>query len=158
MHENPSGNLQTEHEHLVSKGKKLAHLISAQLIARSEAWVAYRSIYCPSMTYSLPSTSFTRRELASIQRSPIRALLSAMGYNRNMPLEAVYGPISIGGIGLQHLYVAQGCQKISALLQHIRQHSRLGKMMWTLIQWTQVTAGVGFAILTEPWRHIPHIS
>ena len=48
------------------------------LIARSEAWVAYRSIYRPSMSYSLVCTSFTKRELANIQRSPIRALLSTM--------------------------------------------------------------------------------
>jgi hypothetical protein len=73
-----------------------------------------------------------------------------------MPLQVVFGPTSIGGLGLRHLYVEQGCQKTSALLQHIRQHSRLGKMMWTAIQWTQVTAGVGFAVLAEPWRYIPH--
>jgi hypothetical protein len=108
------------------------------------------------MSYSLPSTSFTRRELANIQSSLIRALLSAMGFNRNMPREVVFGPTSIGGIGLWHLYVEQGCPKTSALLQHIRQHSRLSKMMWTAIQWNQVTAGVGFAILTEPWRSLPH--
>jgi hypothetical protein len=28
--------------------------------------------------------------------------------------------------------------------------------MCMLIQWTQVTVGVGFAILTEPWRSLPH--
>jgi hypothetical protein len=115
---------------------------------RSDAWLAYRSIDLPSMSYSLPSTSFTRRELATIQRSPIRALLSAIVFNQNMPLEIV------GGLGLRYLYVEQGCQKTSALLQHIRQHSRLGKMMWTVIQWTQVT--VGFAVLAEPWRFLPH--
>jgi hypothetical protein len=109
-----------------------------------------------SMSYSLPSTSFTMRELANIQSSPIRALLSIMGFNRNMPREVVFGPTSIGGIGLQYLYVEQGCQKTSAILQHIRQHSRLGKMMWTAIQWNQVTAGVGCAILTEPPRSLPH--
>jgi hypothetical protein len=85
--------------------KKMAHLISAQLIARSEAWLAHRSIYLPSMSYSLPSSSFTRRELATVQRRPVRALLSAMGFNRNMPLQVVFGPTSIGGLGLRHLYV-----------------------------------------------------
>jgi hypothetical protein len=49
-------------------------MTSAQLIARPEGWIAYRSIYLPSMSYSPMSTSFTRRELATIQRSPIRAL------------------------------------------------------------------------------------
>jgi hypothetical protein len=93
----------------------MAHLISAQLIARHEAWLAHRSIYLPSMSYSLPSTSFTRRELANIQSSPIRALLSAMGFSRNMPREVVFGPNATRGIGLRHLHVEQGCQKTSAL-------------------------------------------
>jgi hypothetical protein len=52
VHENPSGNLQTECDHFVSKGKKMAHLISAELIARSEGWLAYRSIYLPSMSWT----------------------------------------------------------------------------------------------------------
>jgi hypothetical protein len=134
----------------------MAHLISARLITRFEAWTAYRSIYLLSMSYSLPSTSFNRRELDRVQSSPIRAILAAMGFNRNMPREVVFGPISNGGIGLRHLYVEQGCQKIFALLQHIRRHSRLGQMMRCLLQWTQVTAGVGFPVHAEPWRDLPH--
>jgi hypothetical protein len=27
---------------------------------------------------------------------------------------------------------------------------------WTLLKWTQVTAGVGFAILDEAWGYLPH--
>jgi hypothetical protein len=144
VHENPSSNLQTEFEHLLSKGKKMSHLISAQFITRTEAWTAYRSIYLLSMSYSFPRTSFNRRELAKVQSRPINAQLSAMAFNRNMPREVVFGPTSNGGIGLRHLYVEQGCQKMSALLQHIQQHSQLGKIMWYLLQWTQVNAGVGF--------------
>jgi hypothetical protein len=104
----------------------MSHLISAQLITRHEGWLPFRSIYLPSMGYSLSSTSFPRRALAKIQSSPIRALLPAMGFNRIMPLEVVFGPNSIGGIGLR-LYVGQGCQKTSSLLQYARQNSRLGK-------------------------------
>jgi hypothetical protein len=29
-------------------------------------------------------------------------------------------------------------------------------MMWIAFQWAQVTAGVGFALLAEPWRLISH--
>jgi hypothetical protein len=134
----------------------MAQLISAQSITRSDAWTAYRSIYLSSIGYILPSTSFNQRELAKIQSSPIRALLPAMGFNRNMPLQVVFGPHSHGDIGLRYLYVEQGYQKASALLQHIRQHSRLGQMMWIAIQWAQVTAGVGFALLAEPWRLLSH--
>jgi hypothetical protein len=79
VHENPAGNYQTEYKHLLSKGQNMAQLLSAQLITRSDAWTAYRSIYLPSISYGLPSTSFNQRELSKIQSSPIRALLPAMG-------------------------------------------------------------------------------
>jgi hypothetical protein len=73
-------------------------------IKRSDGWIAYRSIYLASMSYSLPTTSFTRKELATIQRGPIQVLLSATGFNRNVPLvEVVFGPAYLGGIGLRHL-------------------------------------------------------
>jgi hypothetical protein len=156
VHKNPAGNYQTEHKHLLSKGQNMAQLISAQSIKRSDGWLAFRSIYLASMSYSLPTTSFTRQELATIHRGPIQVLLFAMGFNRNMPLEVAFGPSHLGGIGLRHLYVEQGYLKISALLRRMRQNSRLGQMIWIAIQWTQVTAGVGFALLAEPGRFLPH--
>jgi hypothetical protein len=105
------------------------------------------------MSYSLPTTSFTRQELATIQRGPIQVLLSAI--NRNMPLDVVFGPARLGDIGLRHLYVEQVYLKTSALLRHKRQNSRLGQMIWLAIQWTQVTAGVGFALLAEHGWFLP---
>jgi hypothetical protein len=62
-----------------------------------------------------------------------------------MTARVVFGPTSIGGLGLRHSYVEQGLPKTSALLQHIRQNGRLGQMMWTTLQWTQVTVGVGLS-------------
>jgi hypothetical protein len=47
-----------------------------------------------------PPTTFTRQELATIQRSSIHVLLSAVGFNRNMLLAVVFRPASFGGIGL----------------------------------------------------------
>jgi hypothetical protein len=99
----------------------MAQLISAQSTKRSDGWLAYRSIYLASMSYSLPTTGFTRQELATIQRGPLQVLLSVMGFNRDMPLEVVFGPAHLGGIGLRHLYVEQRYVKTSPLLRHIRQ-------------------------------------
>jgi hypothetical protein len=59
----------------------MAQLIQAQSFTRSEAWAASRGIYLPSMPYSLPVTSFTRQEVATIQRIPTQVLLSELGLN-----------------------------------------------------------------------------
>jgi membrane protein required for beta-lactamase induction len=73
-----------------------------------------------------------------------------------MPLEVVYGLAYLGGVGLRHLSIEQGYHETSALLDHIRQNCRLGQMIWIAIQWTQVTAGMGFALLGAPERFLPH--
>jgi hypothetical protein len=91
VHENPASIYKTEYAHLLAKGNNVAQLISAHAITRPDAWIAYRSMYLPSHSYSLPSTSFTRQDLATIQRSSIHVLLSAMGFNNNMPLALVFG-------------------------------------------------------------------
>jgi hypothetical protein len=41
-------------------------------------------------------------------------------------------------------------------IEKLHVHGRLGQMMWIAIQWAQVTAGVGFALLGEPVRFLPH--
>jgi hypothetical protein len=78
-----------------------------------------------------------------------------MGLNTNMPLAVVFGPAYLGRVGLRYLYVGQGCLKTSALIEHIQQNGCLGQMMWTAIQWAQVAAGVGFALLGKPERFPP---
>jgi hypothetical protein len=62
----------------------MAQLTSAQAITRFEAWTVYQNIHLSSMRYSLPTTNFTRQEVATIQRSPIQFLLSTMGFNRKL--------------------------------------------------------------------------
>jgi hypothetical protein len=106
VHENPAGICKTEYTHLVTKGQKMAQLISAQSITCSEAWTAYRSIYLPSMRCNLPATSFTRQDLATIQRSPIQVLLSVMGFNRKIPLAVVLGPAYLGGASAYVVYTS----------------------------------------------------
>ena len=87
--EDLSGNNAGERERLQTKASKMAQLISAGSLTRSDASVLYRSVYLGSMGYSLPVTTFTEKELSKIQGAPVQALLSGMGYNRNMPKEVV---------------------------------------------------------------------
>ena len=56
-----------------------------------------------------------------------------------------------------HLYIVQGALKTVAIIEHVRQHGRLGQTIWISLQWAQVTAGVGFDILREPDRFLPHM-
>jgi hypothetical protein len=97
----------------------MAHLISAADLSRFEGWLAYRSIYLPSMSYSLPSASPDASSPPSKQ--PIRHSCR----NGFQPEHAARGCIR-PNIHRRSRPAAFVCRtrlpKTSALLQHIRQN------------------------------------
>jgi hypothetical protein len=95
-----------------------------------------------SMSYSLPVANFSEKQLAKIQSKPVRSLMSAMGFNGNMPKEVVFDPKALGGIGIRHLYVEQGTHQVLGMLRHLRDpESSVGVMLKIAIQWYQLVAG-----------------
>jgi hypothetical protein len=74
----------------------MANFFSAQSIVRYDGLIAYRCFNLPSVSCSLPSTDFSRQELAT-RVKPEHAALAV-----------VFGPTSHRGIGIQHLYFKQG--------------------------------------------------
>ena len=93
----------------------------------------------------------------AISSPVLRASLSKMGYNCNMPREVVYGPPSLFGLGLHDYYIEQGTQQVSTLVGHIRQLSETGNMMRIELQWCQVQAGTQTHLLADPTDSIDYI-
>ena len=77
-----------------------------------------------------------------------------MGFNQNFPREAVYCPVSFGGLGLRHLYCEQGIGQVTKVLAHTRAQTKLGKLILTVIDWYQLLAGTSEHILIDT-RPIP---
>jgi hypothetical protein len=79
-----------------------------------------------------------------------------MGYNRNTARAVVYGPAKHGGIGIKHLYAEQSIAQITALLQHTRLNSPLGRTMFINLECVQMIAGIQKPVLedTEPLQHM----
>lgn len=112
---------------------------------------------CPKLEFPLAVTQFTQKECDSITSPVIRICLSKMGYNNCMPREVVYGPKSLGGLGLHDYYVEQGIRQISALVGHVRQSSTTGNMMLLELQWCQMQAGTSILLLESPQIPIDYI-
>jgi hypothetical protein len=118
--------------------------------------VVYWNIYLPGMGYSLPVTTFSEDELNHIQSTPIRAILPAMGYNRNMPKAVVFGPREYGGIGLRHLYIEEGSQQTATFMRHYRHGGRIGRALLIGLQWFQLINGTSYDSFEQPNRLLPH--
>ena len=112
---------------------------------------------CPKIEFPLTVTQFTQKECDSISSTVIRACLSKMGFNCNMPREVVYGPPSLFGIGIHDLNIEQGIKQVSALVGHLRQDSETGKMMQIELQWCQLQSGTRNPLLTNTEIPIDYI-
>ena len=130
---------------LLQRSQRYAKAMHLCPIDKSGINTAYHACYLPSITYSLPATSFVEEDLHAIQNEATATFLSRLGFNRHCPTEIVYAPRWFGGIGLRHLYCEQGIMKVKRLLAHLRSKSSLGKVLNIIIDWYQQLSG-----LTEP--------
>ena len=145
----PAGCWTDELVYRKTQARELALLIAGSATTTGTARLGYHMMVCPKIEFPLTVTQFTQAECDSISASTIRACLSKMGYNCNMPREVVYGPPSMLGIGMHDLYVEQGIKQVSALVGHLRQDSDTGKMMQIELHWCQLQAGMHGSLLNN---------
>jgi hypothetical protein len=161
---NPIGNQQDEVHRLKQKSDHMAKQISLHALSPTEAKMAYEFFYIPAMRYSLSITSINQMDFETIQRKATGALLSIMGFNRNMPREVVFSSKLYQGLSLKHLYDIQGVDGTRLLLQEVNSTSTTGQLMRATIDVIQMEAGIGRPILEDnrplayiEWGWIPSI-
>jgi hypothetical protein len=152
----PYSTPEAELSQLLNKGKDFARQFGSGPINKWSARRAYLNIYLPSMTYSLPVTSFTRYELSTIQNAPLSVLIPAMGFNRHMPLAIKFGPLTKGGMDFRHLYAEQGSGQASMIMRHLRSKTSIGDNTLICLKWFQRLSGTSTPPLVNPSLHLPH--
>ena len=153
----PAGGWKDEFQFRLQQSRDLARRLSSAQISKATARLAYRMLICPKLEYPLTVTQFSQDECARLSSPVVCTALSCMGFNQHMPRSIVFGPPSLGGIGMHDLYVEQGIKHLSSLLGHIRQGGTTGSLMLAQLQWCQIQAGCGFPLLSTPAIPIDYI-
>ena len=94
----PAGCWSDEFQYRRTQARDLALLIAGSSLSPDTARLGYHMMVCPKIEFPLTVTQFTQRQCDSISASVIRACISKMGFNCNMPREVVYGPPSLFGV------------------------------------------------------------
>ena len=153
----PAGNWTDEYNHRRAQSRELALQIAGASMSHDTARLGYFMMVCPKLEYPLGVTQFTQQQCDNITSPALRASLSKMGYNCNMPKEVIYGPPELLGIGMHDYYVEQGIHQLLAMFGHYRQFSETNKLMRIELQWCQVQAGTRKKLLAEPGDNIDYI-
>ena len=152
----PIGDSEEEHARRKLKGKEIAKSVRKAPFSHYEADLYMRHSYNAQMNYGMVATTLSEKQLKDIESEAVNALLNKMGYNKNMPRAVVFGPIKHGGIGMPHMFTEQGAAQTTELLKHVRSDSPSGVMARIAINWYQLSTGVGFDTLEEPFYKIKH--
>jgi hypothetical protein len=82
-------------------------------------------------------------DFETIQKNATTAIIAALGFNRHMPWEVVYGARKYQGIGLRHLYNIQGSNGIRLLLQELNiQGNSTNSLIRIALKTVQIEAGI----------------
>lgn len=145
----PQSNLATELDNIKRKAQRVALLISASPITRNGAFLAYRTIYIPSIGYTLPQCFFAKTVLDRAQQQSIGLIISKCGYNRNTARALMYAPNEFAGGGFLPWYLIQGDGQVKHMIKHWRTDTIISKTMKVALLWAQWQSGHSKPILED---------
>jgi hypothetical protein len=151
-----TGNAKEEIKYLKTNSDILGNRISRATLTHYQVYLAYNTVFLPSLKYGLPSTSLSFKQIEGIHRFAVNKFLSGMGYDRSTPRALVYRPVEFGGFGVRHLYTEILGMKLDSVVSHLRANTQFGKAFQINLNYLQLTSGTTEPIL-ESSIHLPYI-
>ncbi len=88
----PNGSWDAEIWFLKSKAEKYSQQLLTAKLSSTEASIAYRMMFVPSLMYSAGVTWLSKLQCKEIQKIACPEWLQAMGYNRHFPIAVTQAP------------------------------------------------------------------
>jgi hypothetical protein len=121
------------------------------------AWLYYSSIFMKGIGYPLFVSRLSKTQLKQLQ-APITALtLNRLGYPKSLSRTVVFGSCLHSRLEFASLDTTQGAGKIQLLLRHFRTPGQPHDIALVVVNCFQNNAGVGFHILEDTQRELPHL-
>ena len=147
---NPMGDFGHHLTVLKKKADMYASRLQSSRLTASDIRTFHRSIYIPSMRYSLSVLAINEEELGQIQARILRVMLQRMHVHGNLPTSIRHGPMEFGGLGMYDLRTEAGIESLKYLRNAIYSDSEPGNLIRLNIQYSQLEAGIGEPLLLYP--------
>ena len=116
--------------------------IRSSPLRMSDRRYAYKTILEKKLLYVLPTCSFTYKQCSELDKILSPVLFNIHGIQRNCNRNVLYTSKEFGGLHIYSLYHLQGTAKLQFLFRHCRANDTTGKLMKTLMRYTQMETGL----------------
>ena len=158
VHLNPMGIFDFHIDQMKKKADSFASCLRSSRIRIHQSLTFLKTMYSPSMFYSLPAVAAKEEKWADVQRDLIETVLQKMGASKTTPYPIRHGPNELGGLNLVDLRTETGIARIKFLRNAIYSNSEAGRLLILSIKATQMEAGIGEHILLHPDIQIPYVT
>ena len=118
----------------------------------------HRTIYVPTMRYSLATLAIDEECLKPILTRLLPALLQKMRLNSHLQTAICHGPQLYGGLELCNLQTEGGLEAVKFMRNSISSDTPAGRLIITNLQHSQREAGIPEALLEYPNLYISYLT
>ena len=155
---NPLGDFTDHLQLLKTKADNFARRLLSPRITASDAAIFHRSIYIPSMRYSLAALAVDEEALGAVQTRVIQSILQKMHYSSKLPTSIRHGPVEMGGLGIYDLRTEAGLEALKFFRNSIYSHTETGKLLRLNMEYSQREAGIGEHLMQFPGIQLPYLT
>ena len=138
----PDGSMDDEQEYLQEQINEWAEKIRTSNIPRDLVWTAMNTGILRKLAYSLPASTFTKKQCEDLMWLVIQIGLPKSSMHRRFPRAILYASHTVGGVGLPHPYVEQGVQQLKRLVEYgVLDANIMGHLLQTTLEWLAVELG-----------------
>ncbi len=102
-------------------------------LRNNEARLAYCTMYLRKVCYSASLASLSSEHGLEVEHRVVRAFLSALGYNSNVPCSVTFALSDIGRVCLISTNTELGVQCILALIRNLKESDTVGPLITILL-------------------------
>lgn len=149
--------MQHQFEKALLKSHQRAQAISGSSTDHRESWLAYFSVWFPSLSYILPLTTFSPKQCFQLQSTPTSIFLQKCGYASTTKRLLVFASRSSGGLGFRQIFVEQGISHLLKFFQSIRTPGYPRSLLLLTLRWWHIQSGMDYNLLEFPNRPCIHL-
>ena len=147
----PTGDFSEHIKVLNTRADTFSIRLKSPRVSIMDAMRFHRTIYLPTMRYSLAAIAADEETLRPIQTRLMAALLQKLHVNSHLvPVAIRHGPKLYGGLELYDLQTEVGIETIKFVRDSIFSNSVAGRMILTNILYSQLEAGIPEPPLGNP--------
>jgi hypothetical protein len=96
---------------------------------RSELEILYKTIYIPTMWYTMQFTGAKKEYIHKIASKSIALFLKKFDYTSTASQDIVYGPAKLGGLRCHNLDLETGINQLEQLVHALNDKNQLGLLI-----------------------------